>query len=188
MRRPCYADLQSMVTGSHGRYRWLVDQRNGIGHLIERCPEALLDRYLIVASFDSGPLNPNAEEKAAGWYSENQLAYSPRLGSLSQLPYENFDEWYVFTSPTRLCSCDVFINFGGFTLRNPEESLAALHPTWDRVGAKALADEQMRQQAQFWSQLELFGAESYIADGDNFIFATANAELFARVEIAFRST
>ena len=27
-RRPCYADLQSMVTGSHGRYQWLVDQRD----------------------------------------------------------------------------------------------------------------------------------------------------------------
>ena len=65
--------------------------------------------------------------------------------------------------------------------------MAALHPTWDRVGAKVLADEQMRQQGQFWSQLELFGAESYIADGDNFIFATANTELFARVELEFRS-
>jgi len=182
-----------VFTGSHGKYRWLVDQRNGISHLnsigllIERCPEALLNRYLVVACFDSGPLHPNADEKAAGWCLENQLAYSPRLESLRLLPYENFDEWYVFTSPTRLCSCDVFINFGGFTLRTSEESLAELHPTWDRVGAKALADEQMLQQCQFWSQLELFGAESYIADGDNFIFATANTDLFARVEIAFRS-
>ena len=101
----------------------LVDQRprNGIGHMIERCPVALLDRHLVVACFDSGPLHPNAEESAPGWRLENQLAYSPRLESLSLLPYENFDEWYVFTSPTRLCSCDVFINFGGFTLRKPEE-------------------------------------------------------------------
>ena len=103
------------------------------------------------------------------------------------LPHENFDEWYVFTSPTRLRSCDVFINIGGFTLRNPEESLAALDPTWDRVGAKVLAGEQIRELEKFWSQLELFGAESYIADGDNFIFATTNAVLYARVEIAFRS-
>jgi hypothetical protein len=160
---------------------------NGIGHLIERCPEALLGRYLVVASFDSGPLHPNAEETAAGWCLDNQLAYSPRLESLSRLPYDNFDEWYVFTSPTRLSSCDVFINFGRFTLRNPEESLAELDPTWDRVGAKALADEQMLQQGQFWSQVELLGPESYIADGDNFIFATTNTDLFARVEIAFRS-
>ena len=176
-----------MVTGSHGRYLWLMDQRNGIGHLIEQCPKALLDRYLVVACFDSGPFHPNAEEKAAGWCLENQLAYSPRLESLSLLPYEYFDEWYVFTSPARLRSCDVFINSGGFTLRNPEEFLAEMHPTWDRVGAKAIADEQMRQQEQFWSQLELFGAESYIAAGDHFIFATANTDLFTCVEIAFRS-
>ncbi|HLK68835.1 MAG TPA: hypothetical protein VKU19_35635 [Bryobacteraceae bacterium] len=164
-----------------------MDRPNGIGHLIERCPEALLDRYLVVACFDSAPLHPNAEEKQAGWSFESELAYSPRLESLRLLPHENFDEWYVFTSPARLCSCEVFTNFGGFTLRNPEESLAALHPTWDRVGAKVLADEQMRQQERFWNQLELLGAESYIADGDNFIFATANAGLFARVAIAFRS-
>ncbi len=176
-----------MVTGSHGRYQWLVDRRNGIGHLIERCPEVLLGRYLVVTCFDSGPLHPNAEEEAAGWCFENRVAYSPRLESPGLLPYENFDEWYVFTSPARLCSCDVFINLGGFTLGNPGESLAALDPTWDRAGAKAFANEQMRQQGQFWSQLELFGAESYIADGDNFIFVTANADLFTRVEIAFRS-
>ena len=115
------------------------------------------------------------------------MAYSPQLESLTRLPYDNFDEWYVFTSPTSLPSCDVFINFGGFTLKKPEECLADLHPTWDRVSAKALADDQMRLQEQFWNQLELFGAESYIADGDNFIFATANADLFAQVEMALRS-
>jgi hypothetical protein len=51
-----------MVTGSHGSYQWLVDQRDGIGRLIERCPEVLLGRYLVIASFDSGPLHPNAVE------------------------------------------------------------------------------------------------------------------------------
>jgi len=64
--------------------------------------------------------------------------------------------------------------------------MAELHPTWDRVGAQALADNQMRQQGRFWSQLELFGAESYIANGDNFIFATANTDLFTCVATAFR--
>ncbi len=148
-----------MFTGSDGRYQWLVDRRNGIGRLIERCPEALLHRYLVVACFDSGPVHPNADERAAGWCLENQLAYNPRLESLSLFPYQNFDEWYVFTSPARLSSCDVFINFGRFTLRNPDESLAGLPPTWDHVGARALADEEIRQQDQFWSQLESFVAE-----------------------------
>ena len=65
--------------------------------------------------------------------------------------------------------------------------MAALGPTWDRVGAEVLADEQMRQQGQFWSQMERFGAESYIADGDNFIFATANSDLYGCMAAAFRS-
>jgi len=41
--------------------------------------------------------------------------------------------------------------------------------------------------ASLGNQLELFAAEPYIADGDNFVFATANTGLFARVEIALRS-
>jgi hypothetical protein len=102
-----------------------------------------------------------------------------RLESLSLLPFEECDEWYVFTSPTSLSSCDVFSKFGGFTLANPEESIAELHPSWDQVGADALAEEQMSQHAQLWSQLERFDAEPYIADGDNFIVATAKASLFS---------
>jgi len=115
------------------------------------------------------------------------LTYTSRLDSLGPLPYDNYDEWYVFTSPTRLTSCDVFINFGGFTLRNPEEPAVELHPTWDHVGARRLADEQQHLQERFWNQLESFGAESYIGDGDNFIFATANTDVFTRVAEAFRS-
>jgi hypothetical protein len=176
-----------MFTGSHGPYQWLVDRRSGIGHLIKECPNVLLGRYLVITSFDTGSLHPNADETADGWFFENQLTYTPRLESLSLLPYEEYDEWYVFTSPTRLSSCNVFIKFGGFTLANPEESIAELHPSWDQVAADALADEQMSQQAQFWSQLERFDAESYIADGDNFIFATANASFFSCVAAAFSS-
>ncbi len=170
-----------MVTGSHGRYLWLEDPLSGIGQLIERCPAVLLDRYLAVTSSDSAPLHLNAEETAAGWSSQNGIAYSPRLESLKLLQYWGYDEWYVFTSPARLSSCEVFINFGDFSLRNPEESMPELHPTWDRAGAEALARDQMRQQERFWSQLELFSAESYIGHGDNFIFATTNEVLFAHV-------
>ena len=129
---------------------------------------------------------PTRRQLAGAWKTNWPTVLGSNL--LRLLPYENFDEWYVFTSPTRLCSRVAFSSTsGGSRLELQEEPLAELDPTWDRVGAKALADEQMLQQCQFWSQLELFGAESNIADGDNFIFATANTGLFARVEIAFRS-
>ena len=115
------------------------------------------------------------------------MLYTPRLEFLGRLPYDNYDEWYVFTSPTRLNSCDVFVNFGGFTLRDPVELLAGLDPTWDRTSAKYFADGQEHKQARFWSQLESFDAESYISDGYNFIFATANADLFTGVATALQS-
>lgn len=131
-----------MSAGAHGRYRWLVDRRYGIKDLIERCPGAVRDRYVVISSFDSGPLRPSADEEAAGWVFENNLTYLPKVEEAGMLPHDRFDEWYVFRSPVRLGACEVFVRFG---------------------------------------------AESYIAGGDNFLLATVNAARFAEVTGAFRA-
>jgi hypothetical protein len=59
---------------------------------------------------------------------------------------------------------EVFVNWGGFRLSDPN------FQEWtDRL----------------WAQLERLGAESYIADGTVFTFATRNADLFTTVLSAF---
>jgi hypothetical protein len=137
--------------------------------------------YLAVTSFDSGYLSLNDAEKAAGWESRGNIAYSPRIQSVETLPVRGgYDEWYLFGAPVDFGQVgignvfeapllpgqvEVFVNFGdGFGLHRPEEqSLAIL----------------------FWRQLEWIRPESYIADGDHFLtFVSSDASLFAAVRHA----
>jgi hypothetical protein len=92
----------SLVVGVQGNYQWLV-AKHSFDDLIERCPEILLGKFLAITAFDSGPLLLNDEEKAAGWESRGEIAYSPKIADMENLPYDNrYDEWYVFDAPTDL--------------------------------------------------------------------------------------
>jgi hypothetical protein len=162
-------------TGSRGAYRWLTTSRESLNPLLAACPQAVLNKYLAVTSFDSGQLVLNEQERAAGWENHNGIAYSPRLQSLQDLPHDGYDEWYIFQSPADLGqvwkgdvfnaplqsgSIAVFVNFSGFSLHNP--------------GTRTLFD-------LFWTQLESIGPESFVADGDLLNFVSRDQELFAAV-------
>ena len=172
-----------MNTGSQGRYSWLVSRRMGIGHLLEHCPQAVLGRYLVITSFDSGPLALNETERGMGWQVDGQLTYTNKLTSIETLPHDSFDEWYVFKSPVSLTGCEVFVNRGALTFDAPV--LVHLDPTWDGIGARAEVERLIGTQSRFWRQLERFGAESYIAEGDFFLFASADRTLFEDLAVAF---
>ena len=63
--------------GSHGPYRWFVTGQDDLATLLESCPQSLASKYIAVTSLDSGPMILTEEEKALGWHSRNQIAYSP---------------------------------------------------------------------------------------------------------------
>jgi hypothetical protein len=88
-----------------------------------------------------------------------------------------------FQSPVSLTGCEVFVNRGAFTFDAPV--LVHLDPTWDGVGARAEVERLIDTQSRFWRQLERFGAESYIAEGDFFLFASADRTLFEDLAVAF---
>src|SRR5580704_14451362 len=91
-----------MLTGSRGAYLWLTTDDNDLPTLLQRCPQALLGKYIAVTSIDSGYLELNDEEKLAGWQSRKLIAYSPEIKSLEKLRCgfcAGFDEWYVSESP-----------------------------------------------------------------------------------------
>jgi hypothetical protein len=97
---------QGLVTGSRGGYHWLTTQHD-FQILLERCPQLVMGKYLAVTSQDSGPLplHLTDEEKAAGWQSRNEIAYSPRIHSppaVRRGGCDGFDEWYAFDSPRDL--------------------------------------------------------------------------------------
>jgi hypothetical protein len=172
----------TLSTGSHGAYLWLTTGKHDLDSLLQRCPQALLGKYIAVTSQDSGSLTPTEEERRAGWQTRNEIAYSPRIQSAERLPHGEcggFDEWYVFESPFDLGQIwhgnvfeapltsgqvSTFVNFLDFALHNPEvEDLVSF----------------------FWKQIDRIQPESYISDGNLFLtFVTRDKDLFATVRQA----
>jgi hypothetical protein len=168
-----------LTVGSQGVYEWLVIDRQF--DLLRICPDVVVGKYIAITSFDSGPLVPTDEEKAAGWESRSNIAYSPKIQDVASLPRAEYDEWYIFGSPVDLGTShleenvfevpqeqghvSVFVNYG-FALHPPERtSLANL----------------------FWPQMERIRPESYVADNDYLTFVSANKILFVSVLYAVKA-
>ena len=83
---------------------------------------------------------------------------------------------YFFNASFQLSEVHVFVNYGGFSLKDPSYLLENLDPTWDKILARESYDREVEMQNNFWNQLNLINPESYIADGDNFICVTRNLE------------
>ena len=166
--------IRSMLTvGSQGVYEWLVTDREF--DLLRICPDVVLGKYMAITSLDSGPLVPTKEEKAAGWKNRSNIAYSSKIHDVASVPWDGYDEWYIFDNPVDLGTShirenvfevpqeqghvSVFVNYG-FALHPPEMAdLANL----------------------FWSQMERIRPESYVADNDYLTFVSANKTLIASV-------
>jgi hypothetical protein len=172
-----------VVTGTHGKYRWLTGVDYTLSGLIQICPSIVEGQHAALTTFDSGPLRLTAQDRADGWrtapggavYSINPdntrndhvhwpVAYSPRLNSQTALSCqarggccEGFEDWYLFQGEPPVAEFEEFVNWGGFRLDDPGYSWA--------IG-------------RLWSQLDRLGAESYLADGTVLTFATRNARLF----------
>ena len=169
------------VTGAHGAYRWLTTWQHDLDTLLQRCPQAVVGKYVAVTSLDSGAMALTDAEERDGWRSRNEIAYSPKIQSTGNCRTERssggcagFNEWYVFNSPFNLGEiwhgnvfeapttpgqvCR-FVNFGrGFALHDSEmATLVSL----------------------FWKQLDWIQPESYIADADIFLtFVSRNEDIF----------
>lgn len=175
--------------GQQGDYHWIEETPAlCLADLIEHCPHVMLGRYLAAATFDSGSLGLNDEERRAGWTENDGVAYSPRLTALSELVCEQYDEWYLFSRPKLLGTFERFVNWHSFSLRDPESLLHEADPTWDRMGRQKAVNWLRELQQHFWAQIERIAPESYIADGDNLIFVTAEPQVYATVERWMRSS
>lgn len=175
------------VTGSHDAYGWLTTGQYDLDTLLQRCPQAVVGKYVAVTSLDSGPMALTDIEKRDGWRSRNEIAYSSEIQYAENVRTERFpdgcagfNECYVFTSPFdlgELWHANVFeapitpgqvcrfVNFGpGFALHNPEN---------------------LRLVSLFWKQLDWIQPESYIADTDMLLtFVSRNEDIFVAVRNA----
>jgi hypothetical protein len=162
--------------GTHGEYQWIVTQHY-LADVLRLCPEIVVGKHVAVTAFDSGPYRLGDEEKAFGWASRNDIAYSPIIQAVSALPQPGFDEWYAFDEPADLGqltpqTVDIFeaplvrghvhrfVNFADFNLHQPK-----------RVSLIDL----------FWKQFEWIRPHTYIAEGISLTIATADKSLFEAV-------
>jgi hypothetical protein len=148
-------------TGKHGDYFWVEWSEDFLGDLLFAFPQIVLKKYLVNTSFDSGSLVLAPTETEHGWRKHNELALSPAIKEVSQIPKDQYDEWYIFTSPATFDNYEVFINYGGFSLHN----------------------FFLEHQERFWQQIERLAPESFLAEGDNLICITRNESLYNQVSL-----
>jgi hypothetical protein len=180
-----------MESGRVGEYEWVESHSFDLGKLLKNYPEAVVGKYVVISSFDSGPLEPSPEEVAKGWHKRGELLMTTRVSGASELPFEQYDEWYVFPQATVPKIAEVFVNYGDFTLTPPDQFVQRAATTGaqaDLVGAKHLASQLAERQLLFWEQLRECKPESFIADGNVFMFVCRNSELFRNVRNAISST
>jgi hypothetical protein len=167
-----------VISGQHGEYFWVEAPELTLHALISAFPDVVRGRRVAITSFDSGAFRPNSEELAAGWQELGTVALSPVVQAVKDLPTGGYDEWYVDATLPVGFEPQVFINYGGFSLRSPDYIVDELRPTWDRQGAQVERDRILEQQAQFWSQLERLRPTGYLAEGDLLIYVARDTRLF----------
>lgn len=160
-----------MFHGVQGDYRWLETAAHEIYDVLQLCPAVAANKNIVITSFDSGPLQPTSEELQRGWRVYGRSLHIPVGDNISAIPFEIFDEWYIFSSEAPERDYRVFVKFDWFTL-GPAQSL------YSRSGN---AFDLKRMQRWFWQEMESARPDSYIARGNRLKFLTREAEHFNQV-------
>ena len=160
-----------MFHGVHGDYRWLETTAHEIYDVLQVCPDVAANKHIVITSFDSGVLQPTAEEFDRGWRVYGRSVHIPVGSNVSAIPFEIFDEWYIFASESPLTDYKAFVKYEWLTL-GPAQVL------YSRSGS---AFDLKRMQRLFWQEIEHVGPETYLSRGQRLKFVTREPELFHRV-------
>jgi hypothetical protein len=157
-----------MFHGAQGEYRWLETSAHEIYDVLQLCPAVAANKNIVITSFDSEPLQPTSEEMQRGWRVSGRSVHIPLGDNISAIPFEVFDEWYIFSGEAPERDYKIFVKHDWFTL-GPAQTL------YTRNGN---AFDLKRMQRWFWQEIEQLGPESYLARGNRLKFVTRNAEQF----------
>jgi hypothetical protein len=161
-----------MYEGKTHNYYWLEGSEFSLHELVTRCPELFSKKTVAITSFDSGPLIPNDQERSYGWYSLDDIFYAPMVLTPNNLPYEQYDEWYIFDELKEFKRVEPFVNYGSFFLRDPSYQMENIDPSWDKVGLQSQIDGQKDMQDRFWKYIEQIQPRSFVLDGGTVIFGS----------------
>lgn len=173
--------------GTEGPYAWLSTAVDfPVLALLRAVPELVLNHALAITTWDSGVYRLTEEETNAGWRSEHQVAYSPRIKQsemLALLPDESV--WQPF--------CECYILREGQTLGPRYEGqlyeFVARPGQWlcfaNFYGFKLHATDRGQDELTelFWEQLAWIQPEGYIADGSEYLTVVhRNPQLILQAE------
>lgn len=152
-------------TGKHNDYYWAewTSTNAFLSDLIAAVPEMALGKRMINTSFDSGELGLSEEDYEKGWTKLGVLTISPPVLEIREIPYDQYDEWYIFEALPDLLlfsRMGVFINDSRFQLRDAADP--AIQAVQDR----------------FWEQLDRIAPETYAAEGANVLLATRSQAIY----------
>lgn len=157
-----------MFHGAQGEYRWLETSAHEIYDVLQVCPAVAVNKNLVITSFDSEPLQPTSEEMQRGWRVSGSSVHIPLGDSISAIPFEIFDEWYIFPEGAPERDYKVFVKHDWFTL-GPAQAV------YTRNGN---AFDLKRMQRWFWQEMEQVRPESYLGRGSRLKFVTRNPDHF----------
>jgi hypothetical protein len=175
-------DETAIQKGWHNGYHWLTSTEHYSGTLLKVCPEVFIDRYLAITCVDGGTRCLHDIDKVAGWEIRQEIAYSPKLGRVTDIPHQvdgpdgpGYDEYYTFEN-----ACDLGERVSGNIFVEPfapapGRTAVFVHYDVPLHGGGPLVD-------LLWPQLERIHPESYIADGTHYLtFVSRNKLLFELV-------
>ena len=152
---------ENLFTGHHEDYYWMVATRE-IRNRGDIVTAFFPNKYCHITSFDSGPISPGPDELSAGWESAHNIMVSPALTDQLDIPYDQYDEWYILeTRDFPVKEPEVFVNYGGFTLIEIDTLNKNDDPTWDYKRWDFLKPLQER----FWLQIRKVDPIAYISSG-----------------------
>lgn len=160
-----------MFHGVHGDYRWLETPAHEIYDVLHVCPAVAANKHIVITSFGSGPLQPTPDEYQRGWRVNGRSVHIPVGENVSAIPFEIFDEWYIFSADSPQIDYKVFVKFDWFTL-GPAQAVYA---------GSGSGFDLKRMQRWFWQELDRLQPETYLACGARLKFVTREPELFHRV-------
>jgi hypothetical protein len=160
-----------MFHGVHGEFRWLESGAHRIEGVLQKCPELVSNKGLVITAFTSGPPLPSDEDLQRGWKLKGSVLYVPAQEPSSEVPLEVFKELYIFEETPIEQEFAVFVNYDWFTIGPAIATNTQANSRWDL----------RRIQRIFWQMLETAWPESYLACGKRLIFVTRNPAYFSCV-------
>lgn len=160
-----------MFHGVQGEYRWLETSAHEIYDVLQVCPAVAAKKNVVITAFDSGPPLLTENEIQRGWQFSGRSMHIPVGDNVSAIPFEIFNEWYIFDSSAPLIDMKVFAKYEWFTL-GPAQAI------YSRSGN---AFDLKRMQRWFWQEIEQIRPESYLSRSNKLKFVTRNPEYFNQV-------